>query len=103
MICGPSGRWAELTTAGSTHHFSFTEYYDPARTSWGSLRVWNDDTIQPKTVFPLYPHPDMEIIAYGRKGAISRPANQGNESRTEAGDVQVTALEDSEIVLVDVA
>ena len=27
------------------HHFSFAGYHDPARTSWGSLRVWNDDTI----------------------------------------------------------
>ena len=31
------------------HHFSFADYYDPARTNWGNLRVWNDDTIAPKT------------------------------------------------------
>jgi redox-sensitive bicupin YhaK (pirin superfamily) len=71
------------------HHFSFADYYDPARMNWGSLRVWNDDTIQPKTGFPPHPHSDMEIITYVRKGAISHRDNQGNEGRTEAGDVQV--------------
>ena len=71
------------------HHFSFAEYHDPARTNWGQLRVWNDDTIAPKSGFPPHPHRDMEIITYVRKGAISHKDNQGNEGRTEAGDVQV--------------
>src|SRR3546814_13218025 len=35
--------------------------HDPARTNWGRLRVWNDDTIAPKTGFPSHPHRDMEI------------------------------------------
>lgn len=71
------------------HHFSFADYYDPARMNWGRLRVWNDDTIMPKTGFPPHPHSDMEIITYVRKGAISHHDSQGNEGRTEAGDVQV--------------
>ncbi|MCL6741313.1 pirin family protein [Sphingomonas sp. RB56-2] len=71
------------------HHFSFADYYDPARTSWGNLRVWNDDLIQPKTGFPPHPHANMEIITYVREGAISHRDNLGNSGRTEAGDVQV--------------
>ena len=71
------------------HHFSFASYYDPARMNWGSLRVWNDDTIAPKTGFPPHPHRDMEIITYVREGAITHKDNLGNEGRTEAGDVQV--------------
>jgi redox-sensitive bicupin YhaK (pirin superfamily) len=71
------------------HHFSFADYYDPNRVHWGNLRVWNDDTIQPKTGFPPHPHANMEIITYVRKGAISHRDNQGNSGRTEAGDVQV--------------
>ena len=71
------------------HHFSFADYYDPARAQWGNLRVWNDDTIQPKTGFPPHPHSNMEIITYVRKGAISHRDNLGNSGRTEAGDVQV--------------
>jgi redox-sensitive bicupin YhaK (pirin superfamily) len=71
------------------HHFSFAEYHDPARVHWGSLRVWNDDTIQAGTGFPPHPHSDMEIITYVREGAITHQDNQGNKGRTEAGDVQV--------------
>src|SRR5438067_5386156 len=71
------------------HHFSFADYYDPARTNWGKLRVWNDDTIASKTGFPPHSHKDMEIITYVREGAITHKDNLGNEGRTEAGDVQV--------------
>jgi len=71
------------------HHFSFADYYDPERTQWGKLRVWNDDEIQPKSGFPPHPHSNMEIITYVREGAISHRDNLGNEGRTEAGDVQV--------------
>ena len=71
------------------HHFSFANYHHPARMGWGSLRVWNDDTIQPRSGFPPHPHSDMEIITYVRSGAISHQDSQGNQGRTEAGDVQV--------------
>lgn len=72
------------------YHFSFSGYRDPARMQWGNaLRVWNDDTIQPKTGFPPHPHADMEIITYVRTGAITHQDSMGNKGRTEAGDVQV--------------
>jgi len=71
------------------HHFSFGGYHDPARMSWGNLRVWNDDTIAPHTGFPPHPHRDMEIITYVREGAITHEDSLGNKGRTEAGDVQV--------------
>jgi redox-sensitive bicupin YhaK (pirin superfamily) len=71
------------------HHFSFAEYYDPKRMSWGKLRVWNDDMIAPKSGFPPHPHRDMEIITYVRTGAITHQDSLGNKGRTAAGDVQV--------------
>ena len=71
------------------HHFSFANYYDPKRESWGNLRVWNDDAIAPQSGFPPHPHRDMEIITYVREGAITHQDNLGNLGRTEAGDVQV--------------
>lgn len=71
------------------HHFSFAEYHDPARTSWGNLRVWNDDLIAAGSGFPPHPHRNMEIITYVREGAITHQDNLGNKGRTEAGDVQV--------------
>ena len=88
------------------HHFSFASYHDDARVHWGSLRVWNDDTIAPKTGFPPHPHRDMEIITYVREGAITHQDNLGNKGRTEAGDVQVmsagTGITHSEFNLEDV-
>jgi len=88
------------------HHFSFASYHDDARVHWGNLRVWNDDTIAPKTGFPPHPHRDMEIITYVREGAITHQDNLGNKGRTEEGDVQVmsagTGITHSEYNLEDV-
>ena len=71
------------------HHFSFADYHDPKRMSWGAIRVWNDDEIAAGTGFPPHPHRDMEIITYVREGAITHEDSLGNKGRTEAGDVQV--------------
>lgn len=71
------------------HHFSFANYYEPARMNWGAIRVWNDDTIAPQNGFPPHPHRDMEIITYVRTGAITHQDSMGNTGRTGAGDVQV--------------
>jgi len=71
------------------HHFSFANYYDPKRMSWGNLRVWNDDEIAAGSGFPPHPHADMEIITYVREGAITHEDSLGNKGRTVAGDVQV--------------
>lgn len=71
------------------HHFSFANYYDPSRMSWGRLRVWNDDEIAAQSGFPPHPHNDMEIITYVRTGAITHEDSMGNRGRTGAGDVQV--------------
>ncbi|MBU1385369.1 MAG: pirin family protein [Alphaproteobacteria bacterium] len=87
------------------HHFSFANYYDPSRMSWGRLRVWNDDEIAAKSGFPPHPHADMEIITYVRTGAITHEDSLGNKGRTGAGDVQVmsagTGVRHSEFNLED--
>ena len=87
------------------HHFSFGGYHDPERVNWGRLRVWNDDTIAPKSGFPTHPHNDMEIITYVRTGAITHRDSLGNLGRTKAGDVQVmsagTGIQHSEFNLED--
>jgi len=71
------------------YHFSFSEYHNPARMGFGTLRVINDDIISPQSGFGMHPHRDMEIITYVRRGAISHEDNLGNKGRTAAGDVQV--------------
>ncbi len=79
----------QIDWLNARHHFSFGHYHDPKRMGVGPLRVWNDDTIKPKTGFDPHPHRDMEIITYVRKGAITHQDRLGNEGRTVAGDVQV--------------
>jgi redox-sensitive bicupin YhaK (pirin superfamily) len=71
------------------HHFSFSNYRDPSRMGWGSIRVWNDDRIAARSGFPPHPHRDMEIVTYVRTGAITHQDSLGNKGWTEAGDVQV--------------
>ena len=87
------------------HHFSFAGYHDPARMSWGRLRVWNDDEIADRSGCPPHPHSDMEIITYVRTGAITHEDSMGNKGRTGAGDVQVmsagTGVRHSEFNLED--
>lgn len=80
---------AEHGWLSARHHFSFADYYDPARMEFGALRVWNDDVIAPGTGFPPHPHQNMEIITYVRSGAITHEDRLGNKGRTAAGDVQV--------------
>jgi len=70
-------------------HFSFADYMDPERMSWGQIRVWNDDTIAPQSGFPPHSHANMEIITFVRSGAITHQDSMGNTGRTAAGDVQV--------------
>jgi len=79
----------KLDWLDANYHFSFANYHEPARMSWGALRVWNDDVIQPGTGFPPHPHDNMEIITYVRSGALSHRDSMGNEGVTGAGDVQV--------------
>lgn len=70
-------------------HFSFSDYYEPARMGWGAIRVWNDDEIAAQSGFPPHAHDNMEIITYVREGAITHKDSMGNIGRTEAGDLQV--------------
>jgi len=70
-------------------HFSFDHYYDPARLAFGPLRVFNDDTVQPRSGFPMHPHREMEIVTVVLSGTLEHEDNQGNRGVLEAGEVQV--------------
>jgi len=73
----------------SSHHFSFANYYNPARMGFGTLRVINDDWVEPHTGFAPHPHNNMEIISVIRTGAITHQDSVGNKDVTETGEVQV--------------
>jgi redox-sensitive bicupin YhaK (pirin superfamily) len=72
----------------SKHSFSFGDFYDPEHMGFGSLRVINDDTIQPGQGFGTHPHRDMEIISYIIDGALEHKDSMGNGAVMRSGEVQ---------------
>jgi len=73
------------------HTFSFADYYEPQWTSFGSLRVINDDLVMPGMGFGTHPHRDMEIITYILSGSLEHKDSMGNGRIIQSGEVQYMA------------
>lgn len=71
------------------HSFSFANYRNPDRMSFGVLRVLNDDKIAPSKGFGTHPHDNMEIISIPLEGALEHKDSMGNGAIVQHGDVQV--------------
>jgi redox-sensitive bicupin YhaK (pirin superfamily) len=70
------------------HSFSFGDYYDPKHTRFRTLRVINEDFVQPGHGFPTHGHRDMEIVTYVLQGALEHRDSMGTGSIIRRGDAQ---------------
>jgi redox-sensitive bicupin YhaK (pirin superfamily) len=71
------------------HSFSFAGFQDPARTHFGLLRVWNDDTVAPGMGFGTHPHDNMEIVTIPLQGALEHQDSTGGKGVIYKNEVQV--------------
>ena len=76
------GRW----------HFSFDQYHDPQFMHFGTLRVFNDDTLSPGAVWPLHPHHDIEVVTYCAEGEFRHADESGQGGILKKGWVQHTTV-----------
>jgi len=80
---------------GSFHgrwHFAFGNYHDPKFEDFGTLRVFNDDTLTPGAVWPLHPHQDNEVVTYVAAGEFRHEDERGKGGVLKKGWVQHTTV-----------
>lgn len=77
-----TGRW----------HFSFGPYYDLENTQFGTLRVFNDDTLSPGAIWPLHPHREIQVVTYCAGGEFRHEDQNGKGGILKKGWVQHTTV-----------
>jgi redox-sensitive bicupin YhaK (pirin superfamily) len=72
----------------SRHTFSFGEYHDDEHAGFRSLRVLNDDRVQPGQGFGTHGHRDMEILSYVLEGALEHKDDAGGGGVIRPGEIR---------------
>ncbi len=73
----------------SYHTYSFASYYNRNRMGLGTLRVINDDTVEPGRGFDTHSHDNMEIISIPLSGALAHRDSMDNVKVIREGEIQI--------------
>jgi len=69
--------------------FSFSDYYHPLKSAFGTLQAFNDDYVEKGKGFGIHPHVNMEIISVLLKGKMNHKDTMGYSTVIEEGGVQI--------------
>jgi redox-sensitive bicupin YhaK (pirin superfamily) len=73
----------------SNFFFSFSDYYNPLKSAFGTLVSFNDDFVQAGKGFGTHPHQNMEIISIMLQGSMSHKDDMGYDNVVKEGSVQL--------------
>ena len=73
----------------SNFYFSFSDYYNPSKSAFGTLIAFNDDYVEAGKGFGIHPHANMEIISILLKGKMNHIDTLGYKTIIEEGGVQI--------------
>lgn len=69
--------------------FSFSDFYDPSLSAFGTLVAFNDDYIASGKGFGIHPHINMEIISIMLKGSMNHKDSMGYSNVVHEDWVQI--------------
>lgn len=73
----------------SNFYFSFSDYFNPLKSAFGTLVAFNDDYILPGKGFGVHPHINMEIISIMLAGKMNHKDSMGYSTEIGEGGVQI--------------
>jgi hypothetical protein len=73
----------------SNFFFSFSDFFNPSRSAFGTLVAFNDDYVQADKGFGIHPHMNMEIISVMLKGSMNHKDSLGYSNVVHEDWVQI--------------
>lgn len=73
----------------SRFFFSFSDYYNPMASAFGTLVAFNDDELAVGKGFGTHPHVNMEIISVLLRGHMNHKDSMGYSTEVTEGGVQI--------------
>lgn len=73
----------------SNFYFSFSDFYNPIKSAFGTLIAFNDDFVEKGKGFGIHPHANMEIVSILLKGKMNHIDTLGYSTTVQEGGVQI--------------